>query len=47
MALDDTLHAEIVEMPTPVHDRHVVHAPVAEERNVLPAIHVGKTKDVE
>ena len=40
--MDDTVHAEKVITPVPVHAWHATHVPVAEERNVLPAIHVGR-----
>ena len=40
--MDDTVHAEKVITPVPVHAWHAVHVPVAEERYVLPAEHVGR-----
>ena len=33
--------------PVPVHAVHGVHVPVAEERNVLPAEHVGRDDEEE
>ena len=45
--MDDTVHAEKVITPVPVHAWHATHVPVAEERNVLPAIHVGRDDEEE
>ena len=45
--MDDTVHADIVTTPVPVQDLQFSHAPVAEERNVDPAEHVGRKEDDE
>jgi hypothetical protein len=47
IVFDDTLHADVVTTPVPVQDLQFSQALVADERNVVPAIHVGKNVEEE
>ena len=45
--MDDTLQADMVTTPVPVQGLQFSHAPVAAERNVVPAEQVGREEDDE